>query len=413
MDNFSLTSLGMVNSLGTDLQSIWKGILAGDQTHLTPWMNPSRNNSTLLGKVPVEESSCLFPRPLSNYHCRNNVLIFKAYEQIESAVQERIHRFGPDRMGVVMGSSTSGVSATESAVAQRHKTGSFPKDFHYIQHELGGASEFLARLAGIQGPCYTLSTACSSSAKTFASARALIRDGWCDAVLVGGADSLCNLTIEGFMALESLSAEPANSMSRNRKGFNVGEGASLFLMERSTEPAIQLMGVGESSDAYHMSAPSPDGKGALSSMRMALQDAGLSAGDIDYINLHGTGTLLNDSMEALSVSCLFPGVPASTTKGSTGHTLGAAGAMEVGICWLSLQSEDASGNIHLPPHCWDGHVDSDFPKLTIVEPGMILSRKDPGQNHPTNSKSRFILSNSFGFGGSNCSIIIGSHVDDR
>jgi 3-oxoacyl-[acyl-carrier-protein] synthase-1 len=230
---------------------------------------------------------------------------------------------------------------------------------------------------------------------------------------VGGADSLCNLTIEGFMALESLSAEPANSMSRNRKGFNVGEGASLFLMERSTEPAIQLMGVGESSDAYHMSAPSPDGKGALSSMRMALQDAGLSAGDIDYINLHGTGTLLNDSMEALSVSCLFPGVPASTTKGSTGHTLGAAGAMEVGICWLSLQSEDASGNIHLPPHCWDGHGDSDFPKLTIVEPGMILSRKDPGQNHPTNSKSRFILSNSFGFGGSNCSIIIGSHVDDR
>lgn len=405
MVNFSLSALGMVNSLGTDIQTIWKGILAGDQSHLMAWSNQKGDKSTLVGKVPLEDSKEVFPRSLSDFQCRNNVFILKTYGQIEPVVKDRIRQFGPDRIGVVMGSSTSGVASTESAVAHHMKTGLFPTDFRYIQHELGGASEFLARLAGIRGPSYTLSTACSSSAKAFASARALIRDGWCDAVLVGGADSLCNLTIEGFLALESLSTDPANSMSRNRRGFNIGEGAALFLMERSSDASgIHLLGVGESSDAYHMSAPSPNGTGALSCMKRALSDAGLSPGEIDYINLHGTGTLLNDSMEALSVSHLFANVPASTTKGVTGHTLGAAGAMEVGVCWLSLKFQEPVGVVHLPPHCWDGQIDSDFPKLNIVSPGMRLNKS---------SKKRLLLSNSFGFGGSNCSIIIGALSHER
>jgi 3-oxoacyl-[acyl-carrier-protein] synthase-1 len=187
-------------------------------------------------------------------------------------------------------------------------------------------------------------------------------------------------------------------MSRNRDGFNIGEGAALFLMERSGT-GIRLLGVGESSDAYHMSAPDPEGRGAYVAMESALKDAELDPAAISYINLHGTGTLLNDQMESRAVSRLFKNVPVSSTKGMIGHTLGASGAMGIGFCWLSLAHAE-KGRLPLPPHCWDGQRDKTLPALSLVKVGQTLRSQ----------KKAALLSNSFGFGGSNCSVIIGGEI---
>ncbi len=392
----SMTALGMVNALGCKTAAIWKRLQAGDQSGLSLEAGYLNGGRVRVGQVKVGWPS--FPRALKRYECRNNALTLVAYRQIELQVQKALKQYGSRRVGVVMGSSTSGMATTESAFTAWRSSGQFPPAFGYVQHEMGGLSQFLADLIGSKGPAYTLSTACSSSAKVLASARALIHQGWCDAVLVGGADSLCRLTVQGFTALEALSEKPCNSMSRNRDGFNLGEGAALFLMERS-EAGIQLLGVGESSDAYHMSAPDPDGRGAYAAMESALNDADLDPTAVSYINLHGTGTPLNDQMESRAVSRLFKDVPVSSTKGMTGHTLGASGAMEVGFCWLSLAHAE-KGQIPLPPHRWDGQRDKTLPSLSLVEVGQTLARK----------KEAVLLSNSFGFGGSNCSVIIGSEI---
>jgi 3-oxoacyl-[acyl-carrier-protein] synthase-1 len=392
---YILSALGMVNALGTDTETIWRRLVAGDQSALSLWDGVLPGKMVRVGRAPVEDSAVPFPSSLKPYHCRNNVLILKAFEQIADRVRAVISLYGSDRVGVVMGSSTAGVASTEAAFAARRLSGEFPASFCYVQHELGGVAEFVSQVANIQGPSYTLSTACSSSAKAFASARALLREGWCDAVLVGGADSLCRLTVEGFLSLEALSSQPSNSMSRNRDGFVVGEGATLFVLERG-DNGIELCGIGESSDAHHMSAPLPEGQGAAAAMSQALNDAGLTPDQIHYINLHGTGTLLNDQMEARAVASLFPHVPASSSKGMIGHTLGAAGAMEVGVCWLAL-SHEHQGRVFLPPHCWDGHPDDQLPPLHLV----------PLQDRIELTQKTAFLTNSFGFGGSNCAIVIG------
>ncbi|MBL8024192.1 MAG: beta-ketoacyl-ACP synthase [Elusimicrobia bacterium] len=393
--HYVLSALGMVNALGITTDQIWHSLIQGEQKGFVPLGGPLSKNNVRVGRVPINEKDVVFPEDLTLYHCRNNALVFTAFEQIKEKVTQIVSSYGAHRVGVVLGSSTSGVGATETAFAIRRGQGEFPKKFHYVQHELGGVSEFLGKLAGIRGPTYTLSTACSSSAKAFASARALLRDNWCDAVIVGGADSLCRLTVEGFMALEAISPKPSNSMSKNRNGFVVGEGAALFVLEKHG-PGIELWGVGESSDAYHMSAPRPDGGGAMNAMTRALQDARVSKDQIRYINLHGTGTVLNDQMEARAVAELFPKVSCSSTKAMTGHTLGAAGAMEVGLCWLTL-THASEMNVLLPPHLWDGHPDESLPLLNLVRVGDSIDLTE---------KVAF-LSNSFGFGGSNCSVIIG------
>jgi len=250
---------------------------------------------------------------------------------------------------------------------------------------------FLARYLGLRGPAYTVSTACTSSAKAFASARGLLRHDLCDAVLVGGVDSLCRLTINGFTALESTTTALSNPMSRNRCGINIGEGAALFLLTRD-EAAVELLGIGESSDAHHISAPHPAGSGAEAAMRAALADAGLPASAVDYLNLHATATPRNDEMESRAVARVFPqGVAASGTKPLTGHTLGAAGATELAFCWLALRDG------RLPPHLWDGVVDPELPRLDLIG----------GERHFARTRGRVCMSNSFAFGGSNASLLIG------
>ena len=324
---------------------------------------------------------------------RNNQLALAALSQVRPAVDSAIERFGTDRFGIVIGTSTSGIAEGENALREYAASGKLPGQFHYGQQEMGSPAAVLAAMLGTTGPAYVHSSACASSAKALASAARLILMGVCDAILAGGVDSLCPFTVAGFAALESVSATRCNPLSRNRNGINIGEGAALFLLSR--EPStISLRGWGESSDGYHMSAPHPAGVGARLAMERALARAGVAAERVDYINLHGTATVQNDAMEARVINELFGDhVPVSSTKPFTGHTLGAAGAIEAGLCWLAMQDGNPSGK--LPPHLWDGAADSELPTLNVAEPGTSLGR-------PLDC----VVSNSFGFGGANATIVL-------
>lgn len=382
--------MGVVCALGSDNAEVAARLFAGDVGRLTPHLLRCTDVEVPVGRV-IEELTPL-PEHLSRYQCRNHALIQQAYLAIADDVQSLKERVDPRRIGVVLGSSTSGMDATEKAFYAWRETGALPADYDFArQHEMGSAARFVAELAGVRGPAAVVSTACSSSLKSFATASNWLTSGLCDAVLVGGVDTLCDLTLNGFDALELVSRQRSNSMSRNRDGLNIGEGAALFILSRETG-AIALKGIGESCDAHHISAPDPDGRGAEAAMRAALNDSGMTPGDIDYINLHGTGTQLNDAAEAAALSRVFPPtVPCSSTKPMTGHCLGAAGAVEAAFCWLTLAAEVAK----LPPHCWDGERDEALPEVNLVSsPGEI-------------ARPRNVLTNSFAFGGSNCSLVLG------
>jgi 3-oxoacyl-[acyl-carrier-protein] synthase-1 len=326
---------------------------------------------------------------------RNNRLMAAALAQIAPSVATVAERYGAHRVAVVMGTSTSGIAEGEAALAALRRDGVWPAGFDYRQQETGSLGAFAARFLGLSGPAYTVATACSSSAKVFASARRLIRAGVVDAAVVGGADTLCKMTLNGFAALEALSKTVCNPFSRNRDGITIGEGAAAFLL--TPEPgAVELLGVGESSDAHHATAPHPEGDGARAAMAQALMDAELAPEDIAYVNLHGTATPLNDAMESRAMAGLFPpSLPCSSTKGMTGHMLGATGGVEAAFLWLALNPATSTG--FLPPHLWDGQPDPALPPLALVIPGTPL---------PTGRRLA-MLSNSFGFGGSNVSLILG------
>lgn len=324
---------------------------------------------------------------------RNNALLRAAYLQIREAVQQAIERHGPSRVAMVVGTSTSGIGEAEQAMTHWHRHRTWPAGFHYVQQEIGAPSRFLAAESGARGPAWTISTACSSSAKAMASAARLLRAGLADAVITGGSDSLCAFTVRGFMALESVSVERCNPFSAHRHGINIGEGAALFLMTRAPGP-VRLAGWGETADAHHISAPEPQGIGAVDAIAQALARANLSPSQIDYVNLHGTATPQNDAMESRAVAAALGGdVPVSSTKPLTGHTLGAAGAIEAGLCWLAMT--DNPGH-RLPPHWWDGATDADLPPLAFVAPGARAS-----------GPLRHVLSQSFAFGGSNAVLVFG------
>jgi len=385
-----LHDLGMVCALGGSNADILAGWLAGRSVQPVPpvWLDSIIPAFGVITQLPA------IPSNLKQYDCRNNRLLLSALRQIEASVSKAIARYGAERLGIVVGTSTSGIAEGETAVRVWQETGGMPSHYHYKQQELGGAAEFLAAYLAIRGPAYTVSTTCSSSANALASARRLLRLGVCDAVVVGGADSLCRTTLEGFFALGALSKATCNPFSKNRDGTTIGEGAALFLMTR--EPGeIALLGVGASADAYHISAPRPDGSCALLAMQAALADAQLKPKQIDYINLHGTATWQNDAMENRAVGQLFGSDTfCSSSKPSTGHCLGAAGALEAGLCWLLLS--DLHQESRLPPHLWDGEPDPDMVRLHLV--GLENQALKPLQ---------YCLSNSFSFGGNNVSLLIG------
>lgn len=385
-----LPELGIVNALGAGCATIRSGLLAGSRDGMVPHGPLMSGRSTRVGRVPGPLPDV--PGRLREFDCRNNRLLLAALVQIEAAVRGCAERWGPRRVAVILGTSTSGIAAGEDALARWRHGGVMPDGYHYRQQEAGTLAEFAARYLRLEGPRYTVSTACSSSAKVFASARRLLDADACDAVLVGGCDSLCRLTLDGFDALESLAPGYCRPFSVNRDGINLGEGAAVFLMTR--EPAaIGLLGTGEASDGYHMSAPDPAGRGATLAIGQALADAGLRAGEIGYLNLHGTATVQNDAMESRVVAAMFgPDLPCSSTKSQIGHTLGAAGAQEVALCWLLL--DQGNEERRLPAHQWDNQPDPQLPVIGLTGADSVYDRA-------------VMMSNSFAFGGSNASVIIG------
>lgn len=346
------------------------------------WLNDGK--STVVGKVLTELPS--ISSAFVHKNTRNNRLALSTLLSIESQVKEAIKQFGAHRVAVVVGTSTSGISDGEIALSE-----GLPEEYHYHQQEVGNLGQFVADYFSIEGPVYTISTACSSSGRVFISAKRLLNSGLVDAVVVGGCDSLCRLTLNGFHGLEALSTEHCLPFSENRKGINIGEAAAFMLLSKQKNSnGLALLGVGDSSDAHHISAPHPQGKGAIEAMQKALLDANLSVHDIGYINAHGTATKLNDAMESAAIYSLFAdNVPVSSTKTLTGHTLGAASILEAGICCLLL-CED----IALPMQLNDGNYDDNLPPISLVTEHQKLQKKA-------------LLSNSFAFGGNNVSLIFG------
>jgi 3-oxoacyl-[acyl-carrier-protein] synthase-1 len=384
-----------VNALGRTRKEIAARLFAGDTSGLELRSDFVPERPIWVGSVRGELPA--IPESLARFACRNNQLALAALEPIGAEVAAALARFGPARIGVVLGTSTSGVGDAEAAIRVRERTGSLAREFFYDQLEFGGLARFVAELIGARGPAYTLSTACSSGARALATARSLLRLGACDAVVSGAADSLCGLTTNGFSALGAISERVTNPFSVNRDGLTLGEGSALFLV--TPEPGgVQLVGVGDSSEAHHMSAPDPEGRGAETAMRGALDDAGLTGADIAYLNLHGTGTPQNDSMEAAAVArVLGPEIPCSSTKPLVGHALGAAGALEAAFCWLVL-AERSGDSLPLPPHVWDGQRDPALAPLHFVAKG---ERAKVGPR-------AHVMTSSFGFGGNNCTLVLAS-----
>ncbi|EEG07350.1 beta-ketoacyl-[acyl-carrier-protein] synthase family protein [Pseudogulbenkiania ferrooxidans] len=330
---------------------------------------------------------------LAYYDCRNNRLAQLGVEQdgFIASVEQAVARYGASRVGVFLGSSTSGILSSEVAYRQRDpETGALPPEHRYREtHNAYSVADFVRRFFGLSGPAAVVSTACSSSAKVFGTAQRMIAAGLIDAAIVGGVDTLCLTTIYGFSSLQLVSSNPCRPFDGERDGISVGEGAAFALLERAEQPQdgdILLIGVGESSDAYHMSSPHPEGLGAKAAMAQALQQAGLTPADIDYINLHGTATPSNDAAEGAAVLALFgSATPCSSTKGHTGHTLGAAGGIEALICALALDNGVMPGGVGTQQ--LDARLQCNYLLTTVERP------------------LRHVLSNSFGFGGSNCSLV--------
>lgn len=391
-----LSALGLVCGLGNTKQDVAQALLAGDCRGMQPVEDWIPEQSVVCGVVTAELPE--IPAHLQVHNTRNNRLLMHAVQQIYPQVKQAVERYGTDRIGVVLGTSTSGIYEAGLHISQWVREGYLSTQYDYRQQELGDPATFLSRWLELSGPSYSLSTACTSGARALMSAKRMLDAGVCDAVICGGADSLCQLTLNGFYSLEAISAERCNPFSAHRKGINIGEAAAVFLMTREApeQPVPVLTGVGASSDAYHISAPQPEGLGAIQAMQKALVEAGLAPEDIDYINLHGTATQHNDAMESRAVNQLFGAeVACSSSKPMTGHTLGAAGALEAGFCWLALQSDYNPQHL-LIPHLWDECADE------TLAPIMLSGRQSAMPDRPV----RRMMSNSFAFGGNNTSLIL-------
>lgn len=388
-----INSMGMINALGLNNQQIFNNLKLSVQENVVLDDHLTADRSVYVARVSGELPAV--DKLLGAFlNSRNNRLLQASIRQIEHEVRSLIEDVGKDRIAVVMGTSTSGILETENALEFLKEHSDFPQNYHYCQQEMGAPAEFISRYFDLNNLAISVSTACSSSAKVFSTARDLILSGFCDAAIVGGADSLCRMTVNGFSSLESVSDGICNPFSVHRDGITIGEGAAVFILSAKPGP-VKVSGIGESSDAYHISAPEPNGEGAERSIRAALKDANMSACDICYINLHGTATIKNDHMEAAVVNRIFGSdVYCSSTKPMTGHTLGAAGAVEIGICCLLLTATEDL--ITLPVNLWDGQADPALPSINLVKENTQIAQ-DICQK---------MMTNSFAFGGSNASIIL-------
>lgn len=380
----SLVSLGIVCALGNNGQDVLSNCLRGGQ-FLSARQDLLPQRQVMVGAVnsPLPDMTD-FP---VEYQSRNNQLAFAAYQQIAEVIKKL--DCAPHRLAVILGTSTSGIAEGEQALAQLDAEGRLPATYHYATQEMHAPASFIASLSGATGPAYCISTACSSSAKALISARLLLDADMADVVITGGVDSLCKLTLNGFAALESVSVGVCQPFGKARDGINIGEGAALFVMQKGNS-GIRLVGFGESADAYHISAPHPEGTGAYQAMHKALDMAGIVASSLGYLNLHGTGTPLNDEMESKAVNRLCSQVPCSSTKALTGHTLGAAGAIEAGICWLLMNQAET----WLPANQHNGQSDPALAPINLLQSSVQVESLN------------YCLSNSFAFGGSNVALLL-------
>jgi 3-oxoacyl-[acyl-carrier-protein] synthase I len=387
-----LSSYAAANSLGLGCEATFAA-LRESRSGLRPNDFAEAALDTWIGRVDGLEDAPVTER-LQQFDCRNNRLAQLGLRQdgFEEAVTRTRDRYGAHRIAVLIGTSTSGVHETELAYRKRDaKTGALPSSFRYrYSQNVFSVADFVRRYLDLQGPAAAISTACSSSAKVFTSAHRLIEAGFADAAVVGGVDSLCLTTLYGFGSLELLSREPCRPCDEARDGISIGEAAGFALLERASADRgkVALLGYGESSDGYHMSAPHPDGAGVELAMKDALVRAGVDADEIDYVNLHGTGTPANDRAEDTALYRIFgDAVRCSSTKGYTGHTLGAAGITEAIISALCVEHSWMPASIN----------------TRVLDPSLKCHILLRGEQRPL----RRVLSNSFGFGGNNCSLVLG------
>ena len=387
-----ITASSMVNALGCGKKATLEAL---QQKRSGLQQSKNLEFSTWLGRVDGVDHYPL-EGPLKKFNCRNNQLakLTLDTDEFREAISIAKEKYGADRIGVFLGSSTSGSEETEKAYQHRDEKGDLPKDFDFKHTDnFSSLLDYTQQSLGLNGVGHVISTACSSSAKVFAAAHRHIESGFCDAAIVGGVDTITEISTYGFNSLQLTSTEPCRPCDENRDGISIGEAGGYALLEKVNSvnsSAVVLNGYGESSDAYHMSTPHPEGRGAAAAMQQALETAGLAMSDIDYVNMHGTATPSNDAAEDNAItSVLGSQVPCSSTKGWTGHTLGAAGITEALICLLVLENQFLPANLNLTT--LDASLNSH----------ILLDNSKPEQ------PIKHVISNSFGFGGSNCSLIFG------
>lgn len=409
-----LSEPGIACAAGNNAADFWRSLTAGSQDGL---VKVKTHSGREFYAAKIREGA--LKKTSARYDMRAIQIEDAALEQIAPAVEASKQKYGASRIAICVGCCDNGSELSVAGHREYFEKGAFPKNYSL---EIQGAdypATYIKEKFGLAGPAYVFATACSSSGSAMIKAAQLVQAGIVDAAIVGGVDVASDTVLLGFDSLEAVSEKKTNPFSAARSGITLGEGAAFFLLSKDKDLAragcggstdsglanncpVALLGWGESADASHMTAPLADGSGAFCAMKEALACAALEADQIDYVNLHGTGTRLNDSMEAASVAQVFgslaAAVPASSTKPMTGHTLGASSAVELAACWLSIVNNDkkSSAEIKLPLHVYDGNYDPELPRLNLVGPETKF-----------NKRINVCMSNSFGFGGCNVSLIIG------
>jgi len=385
-DPLRVTGYSMLSALGGSRQEHLTALRAG-RSGLGPSPLPLPFQ-TAVGAVPTTLQE--LPGDLAPWSTRLARMTAHLVAGLDEPLRRARERWRPERIAVLLGTSTAGAESTERAYRVFIAEGVFPDRYDFLrQHTFGAVLHVVSALTGATGPAWMVSTACTSGAKPFASAQRLMAAGLIDAAIVGGVDTLCAMTLHGFESLQALDRVPCRPFHKDRLGISIGEGGALALVERAGDARVLVLGVGETSDSYHVSAPHPEGLGALAAMREALEHAGCRPEDVDHINAHGTGTRLNDTAEAKAISALFETpVPVVSTKGYTGHTLGAAGALEFAFAACAVEEG------WIPPSLGADQLD---PEIRLHVPSTA-----------TNGRFRAVLSNSFAFGGNNVSLLVGA-----
>ena len=384
-----LSAPALISCAGHNAIELYESCLNGSQDGFV--MREYGGNNFPVGQIKGELPEVILPdMGCQSFTGKTRLIriINAALEQLMPIIKKAKEKYGQERIGVCLGTCDNGSEASFIAHNIYLENGSFPKEYNLHFQSASFPAEFISRKAEISGPVFTIATACASGASAIIRGAELIRAGFCDAVIAGGADVVSQTVFSGFNALEAVSDKLTNPFSKNRNGINLGEGAAFFLLDTEEISNIELLGAGESSDAFHMTAPGEDGAGPAAAMKAALLDAGIDSSQIGYVNLHGTGTKLNDKAESLALKKIFEiSPPVSSTKPITGHTLGAAGALETAICWMVINEKKG-----LPVHCWDGVYDEEAP---FFPAGAEYKSTD------------ICMSNSFAFGGCNVSLILG------